>query len=93
MNRHGARHHLLNSGKPDSSDIAVVCTLGEVITNAVAAVINQTADSHIFKEDELLTAYGYEHAIAEERCWCDPVIVYTDPVTCHKVYLHRTLEA
>jgi hypothetical protein len=70
------------------------CTLDEVIAAAIHRVIEQEADTHIFKDDDAVKMSGYEHAIDEgQGCWCNPVVVYTDSVTGYKVYFHRTLEA
>jgi hypothetical protein len=48
-------------------------------------------DRHIIQMDG---GWDYDHnTAAGERCSCDPINIYTDPLTGYNVYLHRTLEA
>ncbi len=91
MTRHDFKARLLRLSDPEV--FRGIYTLDEIIADAVGAVRQDTEDSHIYKDDELLNEYGHTHMIDMTRCWCDPITVYTDPINGHKVFLHRTLEA
>ena len=65
-------------------------SLQQLIQEAIQHVERWKGDRHILFENGTESEHISD---AGTCCFCDPVVVYTDPVTGYRAYLHRTLEA